>query len=84
MRRWMVKVMREAGVIASAGSTRATVTSCALLHYVPLQQLLNSADWTREDTPFRHQLRVLPERTLRSISSQRSLQDAVLAQHERE
>ena len=84
LRRWMVKVMREAGVIASAGSTRATVTSCALLHDVPLQQLLNSADWTREDTPFRHYVRVLPERTLRSISSQRSLQDAVLAQHERE
>ena len=82
LRRWMVKVMREAGVIASAGSTRATVTSCALLHDVPLQ-LLNSADWTREDTPFRHYVRVLPERTLRSISSQRSLQDAVLAQHER-
>ena len=84
LRRWMVKVMREAEVIASAGSTRATVTSCALLHDVPLQQLLNSADWTREDTPFRHYVRVLPERTLRSISSQRSLQDAVLAQHERE
>ena len=84
LRRWMVKVMREAGVIASAGSTRATVTSCALLHDVPLHQLLNSADWTREDTPFRHYVRVLPERTLRSISSQRSLQDAVLAQHERE
>ena len=80
----MVKVMREAGVIASAGSTRATVTRCALLHDVPLQQLLNSADWTREDTPFRHYVRVLPERTLRSISSQRSLQDAVSAQHERE
>ena len=85
LRRWMVMVMREAGVIASAGSTRATVTSqCALLHDVPLQQLLNSADWTREDTPFRYYVRVLPERTLRSISSQRSLQDAVLAQHERE
>ena len=81
----MVKVMQEAGVIASAGSARATVTSCALLHDVPIQQLLNSADWTREDTPFRHYVRVLPERTLRrSISSQRSLQDAVLAQHERE
>ena len=84
LRRWMVKVMQEAGVIASAGSTRATVTSCAPLHDVPLQQLLNSADWTREDTPFRHYVRVPPERTLRSISSQRSLQDAVLAQHERE
>ena len=76
VRRWIVQVLQDAGVTASAGSTRATATSCALLHDVPLQQIMASADWSRQDTPLRHYLRVLPERTLRHVAD-RQVQDAV-------
>ena len=58
LRRWMVQVMQ-----GSTGSTMATATSCVLLHEVPLQQIVNSADWTRKDTPFRHYIRTLPAET---------------------
>ena len=72
-------MLQDTGVTASAGSTRAAVTSCALLHEVPLQQIMSSADWSRQDTPFRHYVRILPEETLRRIDS-KQIQDAVVPQ----
>ena len=77
VRRWIVCVLGEAGQAGSAGSTRATATSCALLRGIPLQRIMNSADWTRQTTPLRHYIRVLPEQTLRAVE-QRDIQDTVL------
>ena len=78
LRRWIVAVLTDAGITASAGSTRATATTCALLRDVPLQRIMASADWTRRTTPIRHYMRVLPEDTLRAIEDRQSVQDALL------
>ena len=79
VRRWTTKVPRDAGVTVSAGSTRPTATSCALLHDVPLQNIMNAADWSHRDTPFRHYIRILPAETIRRIDP-KQMQDAVLPQ----
>ena len=77
VRRWIVGVLGEAGQAGSVGSTRATATSCALLRGIPLERIMNSADWTRQTTPVRRYIRLLPEQTLRAVE-QRDIQDAVL------
>ena len=78
LRRWILAVLRAANAVGSAGSTRATATSCAILHDVPLQRIMACADWSPQSTPIRHYLRVLPEETLRSIQEKQAVQDAVL------
>ena len=78
VRHWIHKVLQEAGVSATPGSTRATATSCAFLQGVSLQQLMSAADWSRRDTPFRHYLRTLPEDTVRRVT-EKDVQDAVLS-----
>ena len=77
LRRWIVRVLQRAGVEGSAGSTRATATSYAVLSDVPLQQIMNAADWSRKDTPLKHYLRTLPEQTVRELE-QRQIQDALM------
>ncbi|KAL8570243.1 hypothetical protein ACOMHN_029943 [Nucella lapillus] len=53
VRRWVQTVLQEAGVTSRAGSTRVAAASCAFLNDVPLQTLMNWADWSRQDPPFR-------------------------------
>ena len=77
LKRWISSVLLDAGVVASPGSTRAAVTSCAVLRDVPLQTIMDCADWSRQSTPLRHYLRVLPKDALRA-AGERTVQAAVL------
>ena len=79
VRRWITAVLTEAGVSAPAGSTRATAASTAVFTGVSLQQLMDSADWSRRSTLVRHYMRVLPEETLQAVLDKlNSMQDAIL------
>jgi site-specific recombinase XerD len=51
---WVTSVLKDAGIIATAGSTRAASTSFAFSTGVPLEKILRSAGWASAGTFFRH------------------------------
>jgi site-specific recombinase XerD len=51
---WVQNLLRDAGVITSAGSCRAATTSFAFAAGVPLEKILKSAGWATESTFFQH------------------------------
>ena len=79
LRRWITAVLREGVVNGTEGSTWATTATCALLHGVPLQHVMECADWSRPSTLLRHYMCILPEETLQSVEAKQSLvQNTVL------
>ena len=80
VKRWIISVLQGAGVHASPGSTRAVAASFALAMNVFLHSIMESADWSRSKTVFRHYVRLLPVEVLTHIASRTSgnVQDAVL------
>jgi site-specific recombinase XerD len=50
LRRWVSECLKNAGIIASAGSCRSAVTSSAFANACPVDTLLKSAGWSSEST----------------------------------
>ena len=73
-------ILRGAGIQASPGSTRAAAASFALARNISLQSIMESADWSRSRTLFRHYVRLLPVEVLAHIASKEAgnVQSAVL------
>jgi hypothetical protein len=61
VKRWVEDQLRQAGVIASAGSLRSAATSAAFISGVDVDAILKSAGWKREETWRRHYLRPIYE-----------------------
>ena len=62
LRHWVVDLLEESGVKASAGSCRSAATSSAFLRSIPIDVILRSAGWARENTFRRYyQRQVLSE-----------------------
>jgi hypothetical protein len=80
IKRWILHVLREAGVQGTPGSTRAAATSFALARNISLNTVMNAADWARSTTMFRHYMRLLPAEVLARVASSAAanVQDAVL------
>ena len=79
IKRWIIMILQGAGVRATPGSTRAAATSFALARNVSLQTIMESADWSRSKTLFRHYIRLLPTEVLTYIARDPgSVQSAVL------
>jgi hypothetical protein len=80
IKRWILHVLREAGVQGTPGCTRAAATSFSLARNVSLNTVMNAADWSRSTTLFRHYLRLLPAEVLAHVASTSAanVQDAVL------
>ena len=81
IKRWIIMLLRAAGVQASPGSTRAAAASFALARNVSLQSIMESADWSRSKTVFRHYIRLLSPDILAHIARKESgnVQAAVLS-----
>jgi hypothetical protein len=47
---WLKKVIDMSGQTGSGGSTRSVATSTAFRRGVPLETVLNAADWSRAST----------------------------------
>ena len=73
-------ILRGSGIEATPGSTRAAATSYALARNISLQSIMESADWSRSRTLFRHYVRLLPTEVLAHIASTEAggVQSAVL------
>ena len=80
IKRWILHVLREAGVQGTPGSTRAAATSFSLARNISLNTVMNAADWSRSTTMFRHYMRLLPAEVLARVASASAanVQDAVL------
>ena len=80
VKRWILSILQGAGVQASPGSTRAAAASFALARNISLQSIMESADWSRSKTVFRHYVRLLPAEVLSHIARTTSgnIQEAVL------
>lgn len=80
IKRWILAVLREAGLEGTAGSTRAAAASYSLARNVSMQTIMESADWSRSSTMFRHYVRLLPAEVLAHIArrSADNVQAAVL------
>jgi hypothetical protein len=50
LRRWICDVLQQSGITASAGSCRSSSTSTAFYTGVPIDGILKSAGWSKEDT----------------------------------
>ena len=57
IRGWVKSLLEQAGVTASAGSTRAAVATSACLSGCKLQDVLQNGNWRHESTMRRHYLR---------------------------
>jgi integrase len=53
LRGWVVDILREAGITATPGSCRSASTSRAFADGVPLDEILNAAGWSSQNTFFR-------------------------------
>ena len=80
IKRWILLLLKAAGIECSPGSTRAAAASYALAGNISLNTIMQSADWSRSTTLFRHYIRLLPPEVLSHIARQssRSVQTAVL------
>ncbi len=56
IKRWVEDQLRQAGIIAPAGSLHSAATSAAFLSGVDINAILKSAGWKREETWRRHYL----------------------------
>jgi site-specific recombinase XerD len=50
LRRWVVDLLQEAGIDATAGSCRSASTSAAFSRNDPIDEILKSAGWAQEST----------------------------------
>jgi len=69
LRTWVVRTLGEAGIQASAGSTRAAAASYAAASRVPLTSILARGDWARASTFTNHYLRWFPPQTLQRLAT---------------
>jgi integrase len=53
MRRWIVDLLQEAGISGTPGSCRSAASSRAFADGVPIDEILNAAGWSSQDTFFR-------------------------------
>ena len=80
IRSWIIEVLQETGINASAGSTRAAAASYAAASRVPINKILEAADWSRMSTLHSHYLRILPSDVVQRIhADSSSVQDAILS-----
>jgi integrase len=58
LRKWVITLLSEAGVTATAGSCRSAATSAAVLRDLPIDAVMKAAGWKREHTfrKFYHRL----------------------------
>ena len=79
IRSWIIDILKEAGINASAGSIRAAAATYASASRVSLQRILEAADWSRASTMYNHYVRTLPDEILRTIRAKSdSVQGALL------
>jgi hypothetical protein len=80
IKRWVLQILREAGINSSPGSTRAAAASYALARNISLNAIMGAADWSQSTTMFKHYIRLLPQEVLSQIARQssRNVQTAVL------
>ena len=80
IKRWVLQILKAAGIESSPGSTRAAAASFALARNISLKTIMESADWSQSTTLFRHYIRLLPPEVLSQIARQssRNVQAAVL------
>lgn len=50
LRRWIVDLLADHGVVASAGTCRSSASSLAFISGVPVHEILAAAGWSREST----------------------------------
>ena len=62
IKRWILLLLKAAGIECSPGSTRAAAASYALAGNISLNTIMQSADWSRSTTLFRLSIRLLPPR----------------------
>ena len=67
LRSWIVEVLKESGIAASAGSTRAAAATYASVSRISLARIMEAADWSRVSTIHRHYVRILPASVLERI-----------------
>ncbi len=67
IRNWIVDVLKQAGVKASAGSTRAAAATYAATSNISLQRILEAADWARASTMYKFYVKSLPPEILQRI-----------------
>jgi hypothetical protein len=79
IRRWIVLTLREAGIRAPAGTTRAAAATYSQAARVPLEKILMAADWSRATTMYRHYTRQLPPEVLERMAADNAgVQAAIL------
>lgn len=78
LRQWFAKVLRESGIDASPGSSRAAVASTALARGVPDNAVMSAADWASARTLYANYIRLLPASALIDAPASSSVQEALL------
>ena len=76
LRHWVVDLLEESGVKATAGSCRSAATSSAFLRAIPIDVIMRSAGWARENTFRRYYQRqvlseIVCENLMPSVSTSR-------------
>ncbi len=69
LRRWVLDILREAGIKATPGSCRSAASSRAFADGVSIDEILNVAGWSSQDTFFRYYQRTVKS----SVSSVRAV-----------
>ena len=75
MATWLVSVLREAGAMDTAGSTRAAAATWSAARGVNSSTIMAAADWSNVRTMQNHYIRLLPSNAL---NVEPSVQNAVL------
>jgi hypothetical protein len=52
--RWIRDVLQEAGIKAPVGTCRSAATSTAYMREIPINQIMNSANWSSSIMFFKH------------------------------
>lgn len=60
LRQWFSLVLRGTGVDTSPGSTRATISSTTFVNGVPVNAIMQAADWSSACTFYDNYMRLIP------------------------